>query len=314
MANFDLAAGVSVGEANTILSQYYKSVPTDNNPFKGSRTKEIGGVEITLTWDIAQAPTVAFGPPSQDVWDKALDPKGNTNGADKIPLPSLPMVQLTLPVLDASYSSKGQSPVGGEAKDVVIYATVAFDSPQIKPKAVAVSLDESGFSKWDKAIFNSFLLPQIFASANAAISVITLPALTWNGISLKPPVFDLSASGIVAAATLTTNPSPVDIGGLTWPDDDAFAIASTGLLEAAIDDFAKAYVGKGFSKSGEIADLATYSASGKIDSISATVRTVSPLAVQADVALSGECSAGLTAAGMALAAVGCALGGALLFA
>ncbi|WP_248730349.1 hypothetical protein [Pseudomonas sp. MWU13-2517] len=313
MTNFDAAAGISVTELNTLLGEYYKNAPSTNDPFKGSLPKTLPNLgAVTLTWDVGAAPSLIFGPPTLDIWNAALAPNGKANGAQSIPLPSLPMVQLTLPTLTASYTLGSAPSVGGTAPSVVVYATLTFNPGTLALDLVAVSLDESRFSTWDKAIFNLMLLPQIFASANQALAIVHLPSLDWKGVTLNPIQLQLTTSYLLGATTLTSNTSALDIEGVTWPTDDVFVIASNTLLNTAMATFLQPYQGHPFSDSGDFKKLADWSYSGSISSLSATVKQVAPLTINAQLSASLNAKATLTAAGMALAAAGCAIGAALL--
>ncbi|MEH6348511.1 hypothetical protein [Pseudomonas sp. 3JA] len=313
MTNFDAAAGISVTELNTLLGEYYQNAPSTNDPFKGSLPKTLPDLgAVTLTWDVGAAPSLAFGPPSPAIWNAALAPNGETNGSQSIPLPSLPMVQLTLPMLTASYTLGSAPAVGGTAPSVVVYATLTFTPGTLALDLVAVSLDESKFSAWDIAIFNLMLLPQIFASANQMLALVHLPNLDWNGVTLNPVQLQLTASYLLGATTLTTNTNALDIDGVTWPTDPVFVIASNTLINTAMAVFLKPYQGYPFSDSGDFKKLADWSYNGSISSLSATVKQVAPLTINAQLSASLNAQATLTAAGMALAAAGCALGAALL--
>lgn len=312
MPNFDVAAGINQAKLNDLLGQYFSNAPASNNPFKGSTTKPVQGLgNVTLTWNVERPPTIVFGPPSLDVWNPALNAQGQTNGDTKTPLPTLPMVQVTLPVLTASYRL-GSVEVGGTANNVVAYATLTFAPGTITIGLVAVTLDESSFSTWDKAIFNLVLLPQIFSSAKDMLSVVHIPSIGWQDVQLNPLQLQMVGDQLIAAATLVANKQPLDTSGVTWPTDPVFALASTGLVNTALTDFLAPFQGKTFADSGDFHGLANWDYSGSVSSLSATVKTVAPLTIDARASASLTAGAKLTAAGMALAAAGCALGAALI--
>lgn len=313
MPNLDAAAGVTRSELNTLLEQYFNQAPAGNNPFKGSTQKDVQPIgAVTLNWSVGFAPTLGFGVPSQVAWDAALDSNGKTNGTAKNPLPTLPMVALTLPTLTASYVVGSQPPVGGTASNVIGYATLAFGSGTVTVTMVALSIDESGFTAWDQVIFNDFFVPKIFEAVGQMLGVVHVPTISWKGVTLNPVQIQLNGTQLIAAATLASNTVPLDTTGVVWPTDPAFLIASNGLLNAAIAAGVKPFIGHPFSDAGDFKGLANWSYSGSVSGLTATVKTVKPLVVDAELTTSLSAQATLTAAGMALAAVGCALGAAIL--
>ncbi|MFN3945405.1 MAG: hypothetical protein ACK4K7_10790 [Allosphingosinicella sp.] len=316
MANFDAAGGIGLDPLNSLLSQYYSSAEQaapGNNPFDGTTTKNVPPLgDVTVTWKLKNAPVLAFGAPSQADWDASLDSAGNTNGADKKPLPTGPMAALTIPDMTASYTAPGIDPVGGETWNVVAYATLAFPAGEIDVTLVGLKIDESDFAPWDKAIFNTMLVPALFKAVTEMLGVIHVPALSWHGVSLNPLQIALSGNQLVAAATLTTNAAPLDTSGVAWPTDPVFVLASKPLIDSALAAGVQPYVGQTFSDSGNFKGLADWNYHGSLDSISATVGTLSPLTVNASITASLNVGGSLTPAGMALAAVGCAAGAALL--
>ena len=322
MSNFDAAAGLTVGETNKLLSDFYSTVPADKSPFKGTETKTLDVIgKVVLTWDMTVVPVLAFGPPSQAVWDAALDTKGKTNKEAGNPIPTLPMVQVKIPALTASVKIGDAAPIGGDAKDVVVYATLTFAGADITITLVGLTIDESGFSKWDKVIFNDVLLPRIFTSAQAMISVVHVPTLSWHGVTLNTPVFMLTDSQLIAAATLSTNSAAVDVTGVTWPTDSVFILASKDLMNAALNAgldqlVTEANANKsefGLEGSGEKAKLADYDYTSTLGGVTATVGKTDPVTLDASVQLNDVQAGGkLTPLGMGLAALACPLGAGIL--
>lgn len=313
MANFDSAAGITQDETTKLLGDYFSQAPADNSPFKGEKTENIEGLgSVTVNWNIEAAPSISFAPPTQASWDSALNASGQTNQAAHTPLPSLPTIQVMIPTLTAFYTVGTAEPVGGTSHNLVAYATLTFGPGAITHALVALTIDEANFSTWDKVIFNRMLLPKIFESANQILSVIHVPALDWEGVALNPVQFQLQGNQLIAAATLTGNQAALDVSGVTWPTDKVFVLASQTLLNAALSVFAKQGQDKPFGDSGDFQGLADWQYSGKVTSLTATVKTFGPLTINAQLSVSLNAGATLTAAGMALAAAGCVLGTAVL--
>ena len=317
MANFDAAAGVTEDAFNDLVGQYYRNHPTDNDPFKIDVTKKIpplGSVELKLA--IMEAPTVKFGPPSEKDWNAAFNSEGKTNKENGNPLPSEHMVQLQIPKLTASYTVTGgkrEDPMGGTTSNVSAYATVSSSGNDLSITVVAVKLDESNFTKWDKGIFNNFLLPRIFDATRSVLSVIHIPRLNWRGITLAPPKLFFADKLLVAACIEKGNPNPLDISGVTWPTKPMFALASQRLMNAALAT--EASINKTHSGSGSFSDAsmtfgekaADYHYQLDMKSVGVTVKADNPLEVNLSVKVTGTAGGKLLPGGMALAAAHCAL-------
>jgi hypothetical protein len=312
MSNFDLAAGITQDAVTDLISQYFKNPPASPNPFDGDVQKNIPIVgQVTLTWKILSAPTITFGPPGVTVWNAALDSQGQTNETAGNPLPTADVLQLTIPTMQAHYSVNGASKVGGQTSNLVIYATITFSGNDFTVTPVAVTLDESDFSKWNKGVFNGFFLPQLFAAAKSILSTVRIPTLTWSGVTLQTPSFFFFGKLLFGAAILDTNTSPLDVSEVTWPPpprNGIFALASPNLVNAALVAMAKDAVGTTIPYSSELSDLASYTVQATLDSASATWSAALPTQVNASITFSANVGGNLTAAGMALAVTaGCAL-------
>ena len=315
MANFDVAAGLRVTEMNKILSQYYVKEPLgSNNPFNNSVTKNVSDVgSVTVNWKVFQTPTLQFGPPSQMVWDNAINAQGSYNKDSHTPLPINYMVQLLLPALDATYSLNGSTPIGGETKNVIAYSTVSFSGKNVAITPVAVTLDEGSFSVWDKAIFNQMLLPHIFFQAQGMLSVIHIPELAWNGISFNDPIFSFTNDLLVAASTLSSNSNPIDIQGTIWPTDDLFILANPAAINQALAIWLSSISSSlHTSDTGDFQNLADWSYSGSIENLQITIDQISAATLKASGVVRANAGCSLTTLGMGLATLACPLGGALL--
>lgn len=317
MANFDAAAGIDTASLNGLLSQFYQvaeQTAPGNNPFDGNTVRDIAPLGNTkVTWKLGSAPSLVFGAPTSDAWNAALDENGNTNLADGIPLPTEQMVQITIATMSASYATSGQPPIGGQTSNVVAYATLTFPAGEVDVAMVGLVIDEKDFKAWDQVIFNSILVPAIFGAVVQMLGIIHVPSLHWEGVALAPLQFSvINNQRLIAASTLAGSSKPVDIGGVTWPSDPVFVLASSPLINAALAAGVQSEVGKTFSDSGDYKSLADWDYQGSLDSITASVDTLAPLTVNAALTASLNVGGKLTAAGMAIAAVGCALGGALL--
>lgn len=323
MPNFDVAVGITQTQLTALLGKYYDGAyysgpPSgDSNPFKGTKSVQVKGLgQVTVDWDVTAAPTLALGAPDETTWGQARNSTGQTNADSKTPLPSGLMAQVEIPSLTAHYTEGGHAPVGGTATNTVLYGTLDCSNNQITITPVAVTIDETGFTVWDQAIFNNALLPQIFIVAAQMLSVITVPPLTIEGVGLGPLSITFADQLLVASSVMTRNTGSIDVSGVTWPQDPLFVLVSQDLINEALAQVSSQIKGKTEGEDNVPftalkQHLADYSWSGSVDSATLTVDGVSPLTLDASVNVSGSASASLTAEGMALAAAGCALGSVL---
>lgn len=310
VANFDLAIGITSSAFNDLLHQYYTN-PPKANPFKGDVTKNISSIgNIELTWSVLTSPSLIFSNPSEADWGVALNSSGQTNTAAGNALPKEGL-QLLIPKMDAYYSLTSQPKVGGETDNLYVYASVDFSGSDITITPLAIKLDESNFSTWDKGIFNNFFLPQIFNVAQSIVKVIQLPSLSWQGVTLGTPIFNLSEKLLVAAMLQASNPNGIDISGVSWPDNSLFALASSSLVNNLVQNFATTKVGTIKQGSDTYhalgSDLADYNYLVTLSSVQASWAAASPTTVSTQLTLSANVGGDLTAAGMALGlTAGCA--------
>lgn len=234
MSNFDLAIGLSASEINRYLSEYYNVASDGDSLFKGSEEIEEMGLTLVFEWHVTQAPEFVFGTPVDSAWAIALGKDGQTNEEANRPVPSDPMLQLTIPVIDVKWGIKDTELQSGTTHNVIAYATLDFSNSAIKITLVALRIDQSEFQDIDKQIFNLLVLPVIFDTAEQALAVIKLPEIDLRGLEFNPLQVILKEKYLLGAATLKSNQSPLDITSLTIAQDPAFILLSRDVFNSAL--------------------------------------------------------------------------------
>lgn len=203
MTPFDLAVSLDQTTLNTAFAQFYAKPEARNGIFKGTLTRELGGVQIVVTYDFQQAPSFVIGPPSASDWSTSIDASGkNPTG----PPPSTNAFTVMLPQFNGTVSIAGGTPVGGTTL-VKVFATGAMGADgKATFTPLSVWLDESQMGAIDKAILNGLIIPQILATTATFLSGLTIipPAISVGNkqIALTGQTMTIAASSLVLTASL----------------------------------------------------------------------------------------------------------------
>src|SRR4051794_4099838 len=88
MAQFDAAAGITKAGLNQVISQLFANPIAKEKIFQDSSTQQFDPFgTVTLSFSIDAAPTVDLVAPTDDLWNKAVNP-------GKIPKPTANAFQL----------------------------------------------------------------------------------------------------------------------------------------------------------------------------------------------------------------------------
>ncbi|NEW06829.1 hypothetical protein GK047_12490 [Paenibacillus sp. SYP-B3998] len=246
MSQFDVAIGIKKETLDQGASQLYADQQVRSRIFKGS-TEIKGG---TASWDIQQAPTFTLEAPPQNRWNQSIDSSGGNPKPEDRPVANA--FQLVFPQFAAQYV-KGKSTVSGTT-EVVVFATLdeQQDNSKLTIKPVAVWLDESKMTGWDKFVLNQIILTQVFVKASELLSGLSIPILHFSkqGIQLDftPPLITVADQLLLMAASLKSKGS-VDITGVSWPDKPLFFLLSRDVIQSAAQQ--------------KVATMPPYSDSGK---------------------------------------------------
>lgn len=294
MSTFDVAFGMDASTLDKGIGQLYAKPEVRNKLFKGSKSQKTELGEVTLTWDILAAPNFILTPPSDEQWQKAQ--KKQVDGKD-VPKPVTNGFQIHFPQFNASYSVDGKMGAGGTT-EVYVYASVNVqDDPQhsstgiVSLSVAGIGLDESGFSIWDKFIFNKILLPQIFATADQMLQTIKIGSLSYAGVKFDHPAAVIAGGMLVAAAVLNTR-TATDLGGAVWPQKPFFVLFSPDLIRIIAGNAVKNFDGKTVSGKGDYKGLASYQYQATLNHIVPTItpQNLPKVQVQIKGQATGSCS------------------------
>lgn len=292
MSNFDFAAGLTNGPLNDGSAKLFANADIKAKYFQGTYTKQDPTLgTVTLIYNVLAAPTFVLAPPSDVQWQNSVKASGVTTK------PTVNIFQVHFSNISGSAQIGSSTPVAGQGA-LDVFSVVSVTDGKLTLTPIAVLIDESSFTAWDKFIVNQLLIPKALEIASGLLKGYQLPTLpTIAGITFSPLAVYIDSSILLLGATISTNPNAIDLSGYTWPTDSYFALLGQNLLNTAIQQESKQYVGKtqtGDSSYGNIAFKASADYSVTLNSISATIKTDDPtsinLSVGADLSAHGGIS------------------------
>lgn len=289
--NYDVALAMNAATLSSGMLSLYGKPDARSKLFMGSVSQGTVLGNAVVTWDVQASPTFVLAPPTATQWAAALKPEQPVP-----PLPTTNAFDLQLGALNATLSLAGGAPIGGTTS-VDVFATVTQIGDKIALTPVAISLDESKMTGWDKIILNGVLLPALFKAVTALLAGITLPAIpAFAGVTLGTPTIVVQQALVLGVACLSTG-GDVNIDGVTWPQQPLFLQVSPAVVNRAASYFASTLTGAHTSGSfggdyGVFSADASYSASvtGVTATVSATDLTVINASITASVQASGHAS------------------------
>jgi hypothetical protein len=227
MGQFDAAIGLDKTSLDTGLSQLYADPTARDKLFKGEIKGQSAGSDYTADWDVQAAPQFVLAPPPTDKWQAAINSDGGHPTGD----PPADSFQIIFPKFYAKYTLQGVAPVDGTT-EVQVYAEAAISDDKLTLTPLAIWIDESHMSGWDKFILN-FILANVLTKATTMLAGLTIPPLSFADIDLSPPVMTITNGQLILASSLT--PATPDISGFTWPQKDLFILLSQDFLSKLAD-------------------------------------------------------------------------------
>lgn len=302
MTSFDLVAGTTTAGLDQLASNLYAVPAARTGLFKGSLSQHVSPFgDVVLTYDVLAAPTFVLAPPTDAQWQAAqkLNPKQ--------PRPTSDVAQVVFASVSGSVTIGTSPPIAATGGFTVI-ATLAVADGTAALTPVAVSLDESSFSTWDKIIVNAILIPQALKMAGKLLSFAIPPIPTFLGLSFQPVAAAIESGCVLAGLSLTAS-APTDLAGLTPPTGmDVFAMATLTPVNQAL---ANEVNGQTYTEKGQSGPSGWYAAGQiKAASVKLVVSAVdSTLHVAVDGSFSGYGELGGVGVGITKAAL-CPVGAA----
>lgn len=281
MSAFDVAVGLQAGVLTQGAAQLYSDPQARQKLFSGTRTGTLAGLEYRATWDIQAAPTFTLAPPDAVHWAAAVTADGGNPPAGSSPPPGT--FQLVAPTLAVGFQA-GTEPALRASAEVRIYGSVGVAqdprtrSYEARLAPVAVWLDESKMSNWDRAIVN-LIIASLLTAAQSMLSGWSIPALTFSkevdGVSIsvalaEPPVVAIDQGRLIVAAALQSRGKPADITGARWPEQALFALVSPGVLQEVVGQVSAQLHGREKQGSGSYKSLLSYEYSATVQGLTVT--------------------------------------------
>ncbi|WP_424101141.1 hypothetical protein [Moorena producens] len=310
MSNFDIAIGLSANSVNSILAALFADSTAKAKFFRGIYSEDIAGKgTVYSSYEVNAAPTVTLAAPDQASWDAAIKQTKDQ------PLPTENCFQIHFSSISGTISIDNGSPVNGEGQ-LDVYMTAAMSNGVLSLDPLAVYMDTSSLSQFDKWLIPNVLAPAALEMASKIMDTIKLPSIpSYEDISFIDPGLSIMNEQLIIATVLTNNSASLSLTGFSPPTKNYYTLLSPTLINAVIQS-QKAKIEAGFEnyKSGEekVGDDVAAWAKGtyelNLKDFSAVADASNPtqvnISVKADISVSGS-------AGGLVPALACPIGAAL---
>lgn len=288
--SYDVAISMDQVALNRVIDSLFGRPNLRNRLLSGSQTTTLSGVQVTVGWEVQQAPSVTLSPPSSQQWQSAIKQDGN------VPQPTQDAFIVNFPKLKVSrQKTSGQIDEETIALDAICVINLRDNKLALDPVAVIVDLSQA--TPNDRVIFKAILIPQILRIADSMLSGQQMPNLDFQGVQFGLLVLAVGNERIVGAANLVGKALPPvpSLSELPNTSSPFYVLLSQEAVQKIADRGIQELQGKSDSTSGSESfgiGKANYSASVRLNSIS--VQTSSnPTIVQANVGVSASASAGV---------------------
>lgn len=216
MSTYDIAAGASPAGLNALVGQLFANPAAKKGLFSGTVTQNVDTLgSVKVTYDITAAPTFVLTPPTPQQW-KGVQPPN-------LPLPNVNAFQLVLSNVAGTAAIAGAPPLAAHGA-VTAFGTVSTQGGAVSLTVVAILLDESSFSGWDKLIVNAILIPALLTALNKLVSGLPLPKPPGlAGLQFQPLTLAVMPQGIAIATSFSDGPAP-NLSGFTAPAPNLYAV------------------------------------------------------------------------------------------
>ena len=235
MTKYDVAAGVSLAGLNAMADELFKLPAAKKGLFTGTKTERIKDLgEVTVTYQVNAVPTFSFEVPTAEQWATAEKITPTTLENSGTPRPTENVVQVTFPDVSGKVTISGaDQPANGK---LVVIGVVKTKDNAASIEILAVDIDESNFTAWDKVIINQMLIPQVLEMANGMLKGIPIPKIPeFAGLAFQALALDVEPGGIVLGSTLTGG-GTTDLSGFVFPSgEDVFALTKLSTLNTLAD-------------------------------------------------------------------------------
>ncbi|HGY1008157.1 TPA: hypothetical protein ACNUUR_000718 [Aeromonas salmonicida] len=266
MSYFDVAAGINQTGLNSTLTGFFASPIAQSKIFNGNVTQDIAPLgDVDLVYQVIDCPEINLAPPSQADWDASF------KASEVTTLPSSNVLVLTLSQVAAQITYNQVPPLKAQGL-IKGYASFELKDNVLSIKPLAVWIDESEFSGFDKVVVNGILIPQILKVITSTLASIPLPQLPDLGQqSFQPPIAGIIDSCALVIATVLGDTPAVDLNGYDNPSQDTYLRTNLRMVNNLLVSYVKGKSAKAEDQTGSDAWNAAGSIGATVDSISAGI-------------------------------------------
>lgn len=293
MASYDLAVSGDVTLLNNSVQTLYNRPSLRAKLFTGSTTQQIMGANTTVSWNVLVPPVFSFEAPSDQVWTASVD----ANGAAPARVPNA--FTVAFPQVQVSQQAPKTS-LQQAVTSVTAICVLQTSGGSAGPKTIAAMANLTGASEIDRAIYTQIIIPQSINTANAMLSGLVLPQITFHNLSFGTPAFAIGSGRCVMVANLAGSSAPAAPAPDSVPAGPLVVLLSPAAMQQIVNIAAAGLPGQSANTSGSQnfgLGSASYSASIQVNSISATVDPQNPRSINANVSLQASANAGITILG-----------------
>ncbi len=272
MSNYDVALVVNAGTLNTGMTQLFANTTAQATLFKGTQTVGEMGI-TTVDWTIDAAPQFVLTPPTSVQWN---DP--NTFAPTTAPKPAAPtdqMFQVTLSSLTTTINLQQGAPVALNFT-MTVFAQVTIAGNQVVLGSVAVL---PANVQPVQELYLQLVCGIVYTRVAALLAGYKIPAtIAVEGQTFTAPAMNISGGYLAVASNLASS-APLDIGGVTWPQQPLAVLLGRQLLTALVAQYSAAIVQKLDSKTVNYSDsnwAGSYALAGGISNAAIAVASTLP--------------------------------------
>ncbi len=294
MSNFDIGICIDQTTLSGVIAALYARPSLKSQLFSGRQTIAIMGVNLTVGWDVQQAPTVSLNPPSAQQWQNAVKSDGS------VPQP----VENAFLVQFSQVRVEKQPDSGGAMATTTSFAaicTVSLTNNALTITPMAVVIDLSQASEFDQVMYRMLIIPRVLNLVGTVLSGQQLPDIDFQGTRFGAAVLTVGNGQLTVVANLAGQPAPAAPAPDRLPGGPFSILLSPQAMQQIANRGTRDLQGKTTGTSGSQSfgiGTANYRANVRLDHVSATVSPGDPTTVNAAVGVAVSASAGVDILGV----------------
>jgi hypothetical protein len=285
--SYDVLISMDEAGFNRIIATLYSRPRLRDSLFKGSEVGAFSGVNANVSWEVLQAPTMVFSPPTPEQWSRSIKEDGTA------PQPTQNALIARIPKMRVSRQSSQGDQDATISLDAI--CTVGLRNNELVIDALAVIIDLSAATPLDRLIFTKVIIPKTLAMADSLLSGRQIPSIDFKGISFGAAALGVGNGRMVGVANLVGKPTPALPDFNALPHGSFYILLSREALRLVANAGAQGLRGQTANRSGSESftlGRANYNARVRLDNVSAQV-TPDVTVVSASVGINASADAGI---------------------